>query len=624
MTCSLRHLVLCLTVLALAFGTVFAQDEDVFLQRYTLAMDNFNQAINALPSDSALSKEELDRAEEALRPLSRDTTSPNLIAALEATFARARTAIQNQSPDDLAVQIAVLRGGYQRLAFESALVAAEQADIDAARARMTRIASDMNLSADTQSNLSAATNPIALRTSLEAGIAASIRQNLARTGDLFTEAKGASYRNLAEAYGMFLIVQDSPRLAQDMTGNFSNAFSALVNNETETLTNELIAVSEAMQDLETAALNGETSVAAIPPVTPDSEVADSTVAPDPSVVAPDSTSDVTTDADTTPETTDATNTVAPLPALTTTPEAPAIDTEAMRAQLIEEQKLESVEAVTRSLAMVGARDNTSLVERYVDAGYADVDAVMNDLYATAAKAVVAVETGDQVQTQALLAEYETTYERFVAPIVTAKDAAVANTTSDLLRTWRGTTSLRLQDMATLVGQTEAMSLSMNNQSSSGVHNAVTGLSKFWTGLPRLIVTILLSILAFVPLYLLNLAFGGGNRNWQLIGVALFLLLLPVIYEGVSYIFGLIASVANIPVLDSVATFSIFQNSISQLIWLIITALAIIFAISGLYGICVQFGLLGKERVSTAATSEAPIHPTGETAADTVVDWDEEF
>jgi membrane-anchored glycerophosphoryl diester phosphodiesterase (GDPDase) len=130
----------------------------------------------------------------------------------------------------------------------------------------------------------------------------------------------------------------------------------------------------------------------------------------------------------------------------------------------------------------------------------------------------------------------------------------------------------------------------------------------------------------VPLALLNLAFGGSNRNWQLVGVALFFLFLPVIYEGLSYLGTFLADVTGVDVLDSLARFSIFQNTISQVVWTLLMALAILFAIIGLRGICVQFGLIGKRKQDDVVPAEAPVTtiPANATGSETVVDWDEEF
>ena len=44
----------------------------------------------------------------------------------------------------------------------------------------------------------------------------------------------------------------------------------------------------------------------------------------------------------------------------------------------------------------------------------------------------------------------------------------------------------------------------------------------------------------------------------------------------------------------------FQSSIGQVVWALLIVLAIVFAILGLYGICLQFGLLGRAGRGRAA------------------------
>ena len=137
--------------------------------------------------------------------------------------------------------------------------------------------------------------------------------------------------------------------------------------------------------------------------------------------------------------------------------------------------------------------------------------------------------------------------------------------------------------------------------------------------------IVLGLFAFVPLYLLFLAFGGGNRNWQLIGYALFLLLLPVIYEGLSFILSAINAFVNVPALEILSRFSFFQNPIMQVIWAVLTAIAIALATMGLYGICIQFGLIGKkDDVAGTVVETAPSKTSIESAKTTNFEWDEEF
>src|SRR5690606_25026317 len=130
-------------------------------------------------------------------------------------------------------------------------------------------------------------------------------------------------------------------------------------------------------------------------------------------------------------------------------------------------------------------------------------------------------------------------------------------------------------------------------SSSGLADeAQAAVTRYWGGWPRMIVTIIAALLAILPLVLLRMAFGGGNRNWSLIGAGLFLLLLPVMLEGLGQLADLIARLAGASDLHAVAGWSILQNPLMQSAWLLLTLAAIILISIGLYGICRQFGLFG--------------------------------
>jgi hypothetical protein len=53
-------------------------------------------------------------------------------------------------------------------------------------------------------------------------------------------------------------------------------------------------------------------------------------------------------------------------------------------------------------------------------------------------------------------------------------------------------------------------------------------------------------------------------------------------------------------------------------WAAVMLLAVLFATAGFYGICVQFGVLGRRRTPAPAPSAV------KTRDDTLVDWDDEF
>ena len=239
----------------------------------------------------------------------------------------------------------------------------------------------------------------------------------------------------------------------------------------------------------------------------------------------------------------------------------------------------------------------------------------------------AVQEGDQAFAKARLSDVQATYGKFLSPLVSNRSSTQDSDTLNLLGSLSASPSLRQQDIATLNQQLASVSSTLGMDApSSGLQGLANGVTGFWSGWPRMSVMIVLGILAFVPLYLLFLAFGGGNRNWQLIGYALFLLLVPVIYEGLSFLLSLINSFVNIPALEVLSRFSFFQNPIMQVLWAVLTALAILLATLGLYGICVQFGLLGKKNDDVAGTivETSPNSTSMESAKTTNFEWDEEF
>ena len=117
----------------------------------------------------------------------------------------------------------------------------------------------------------------------------------------------------------------------------------------------------------------------------------------------------------------------------------------------------------------------------------------------------------------------------------------------------------------------------------------------WAGLPRDVLTLAIGLLALIPLFLLNVAFGGGNRHWQAIGVALLLLLVPALYEGLVGLGGVLAALLDVDALLPLAAFSVFSSAAAQTVWATTTLLAVVFATVGLVGISRQFGLLGGRR-----------------------------
>jgi hypothetical protein len=600
-----------------------AQEEDAILQNYSLGVENLSQAVSLMPTDGLQSTDALERASQALRFLAGSSNSTTLVSQLENTFERAKTTIQNQSQADLGVQVAVLKGGFQRLVYEAAIASANAGDLPTTQRRLSRLAADTALPEETQTALSSETNLSKLFATFEQGSASIVKAHLANVSGLLAADKGVAYETLAKAYSTFLPVADSPRADASSGSLFSESFTALVGDDTATLDQAINQLNGQMDNLSNAAaavISGATS-AEVPAVeaAPVAEVAPVAEAVTEVPVAEVAATEVAQ-----PEAVQA-EVVAPEAVATEVPVDPTAPVDAVTPAVTA-----SVNPFAASLSSeltrlgLSPKQQSGVSEKLLADGYTSVKSVMNDVIANTSLAMSAVQEGNQGVAKSSLEDVQGTYNTYLSSLV---DPALDSSTQTLLQTLTASPSLRQEDVATLNQHWATVSNALTNGTApvsglQGLANTVTG---FWSGWTRMIVMIVLGIFAFVPLYLLFLAFGGGNRNWQLIGYALFLLLLPVIYEGLSFLLSAINSFVNIPTLDILSRFSFFQNPIMQVVWAVLTAIAIALATMGLYGICVQFGLLGKkEDVAGTIVETSPSQTSIESARTTNFEWDEEF
>ncbi|MGC8877468.1 MAG: hypothetical protein ACP5P8_10705, partial [Thermus sp.] len=143
------------------------------------------------------------------------------------------------------------------------------------------------------------------------------------------------------------------------------------------------------------------------------------------------------------------------------------------------------------------------------------------------------------------------------------------------------------------------------------------------GIPRAVFFLLAAALAFFPLYLIRLTFGGRNVYWNLLGLAFLFLFLPILAEGLSYFGSLMADYGNLPLLAALSNLSIGQGLVPYLAWGLTVFLVVALAGAGLRGIAAQFGLL-KERGAEVTATGTEARPATTLTRETIVEWDEEF
>lgn len=624
-----------LALLLLSTSPALAQGDSV-LQRFDLAVENLQFAVAAVPGDGVVARDELERAINALLTLSRDTTSASLVQAMERTFDRARTAVENQSRTDMAVQAAVLMGGFRRLVMDAAFTAAAGGDLETARTRLAHLASGLGFDASSSAGLAAATDDIAMRLAFEAGTANSIDTELTFASRLLGSDRDQAYIALATAYGNSLMIQDSPRADAGLNTNLVGAAQGLVNGDDEALLSSIEGASTLLRRLASAAVSGVASLA--PTVAAPTQ---ETVSQPTETEAPATVTEVGLPASTETATPAQPETALGLSGTpqAESPEASGLDFAALQsgdpaaialvvAAYEAEQRAQQAAAMASGLQAAGLPESAAATnaERLVAAGFTNLDAVKSALTAPALEAVSAIRAGDVAGAQTAISAVARAFSGPVLVAATATDSTAAAETTALLGDLGAKPGLRVQDVTLLATQVDQVARSLTGSTATAPSPIELTVGGVWSSWIRLAVLALLGVFAFVPLRLLNIAFGGGNANWRLVGLALFLLLLPVVYEAVAAILSTVAELANMPNLEVLGAWSMFTSTTGQAVWAALVLLALILATIGLRGICVQFGLLGsRNRPGLAGSNQTPtLVDSARVTKPSAADWDEEF
>ncbi len=602
-------------IATLAWAQEAAPEDDV-LQRYVLATDSLAEASAALPDDAVAARTALDRAFSALLTLSRGSSS-TLAESLDRVFERARTAIENRSATDLAVQTTVLRGGFQRLLYEAALAAAVEGRPDVARERLLRLARDLELGVARLEQIEGETDAGPLRRVLEAGVAEQVAARLAGLADAGApDDRDAAYRTLSRAYADYLLVQDSGRIDPASNRRFVETAQALVDGDDETYLATLQALSDDLAALRAAADAGTEPTA---PTEPSGAVAELPGgAEEPAEPAEPTDAAEAQDAEPAVPAGDA-------EAAEGTPEPGEIDVEALReeivAELEAEREAEARAALEADLTQLGLTGDTrsELAERLRLDGVTSVAAIEEALAAAASRLEAAILRGDAVAARDALSDVRRDYLARLAPIATLAAPEGDRQLRTLLDRLDEAPALRASDGALLSSELAALSQRLRRSEAATAHQLTTAAAGLWAGWIRPVTMIVLALLALLPLRLLGLAFGGGNANWRLVGTALFLLVAPLLVEGVISVAALLAAPLAMPSLAGWTMASVFASDLTQMVWALVMLLAILLASFGFYGICVQFGVLGRGR-GRGAASPSPVR----TRDDTLVDWDDDF
>ncbi len=647
----LMNTLLYVTVIVLLGHFAFVQEEvtddatseDLRLNLYQEIIDILDESVDLLTSEPEKSEESLILAQETFERLSQGGFGSSAVTSgVIATFENALTAVTNRSEADLAIQTTVIKGGLQRLLYEVAADEASEGNLGLAKNYFSEVVQSMGGEEEDVNKIKESQDPLLIQIVLDDVAAKGMQANLQdATSALESEDITEAYQSIAQAYSNYVPVQDSPRISEATPTAFLGAINALVNEDPEaastlqTLNDNVDNFAKAAEsDLEQALTSSTTPESAtseelvpeeeIPEESTEEPVAEASpalseeesVTPLPAATLEEPATALPLTPEVVEESSSPSPPIVVSPPVTSAPVPAAQGTVAPQTLIVPVAEPLSSDAESPS---GGETQPASL------AGSKVSEEELNLLYANAAQATVAIETGEQDQAREFIGSFEENYKSFFEPSVSSEDPKFAEMTNKLITGLKSAPALRLQDSVVLMGHVDAIRSLLEDKKISSTHGAIVTTSIFWAGILRLIVMIAVAVLAFIPLYLLNLAFGGGNRNWQWVGFALFLLLLPVIYEGLSFAGTLIADLTGIEAFGILSNFSFFQNVIAQLVWVVITVMAIIFSSIGLYGICVQFGLIGQgKEINTSVFDKESSVTVSDLGDDTIVDWDEEF
>ncbi|GIW34008.1 hypothetical protein [Meiothermus sp.] len=605
------------------------------LTLYDQLAPTLDQVRSLQNSNPARALELLSKAEDDFRKGASEL-APVLREGVQQSLADARQALARRSNTDLEARIQIIKAIMGKALYDnyfSALAAGNSADASRLLPKVLSASGLPNSLQAQAQTLAAANNLDGLRRLFERTYAQGITNALQRA-QAQTSAVQA-YLEATRAYALYLIVQDSPR-AQGLTAKgFVDALGKLSSGNLNGFKTDVQAlVTQAQNFLKAASApqsqrrSNPTTTAQNPPAAGGVRLEAPRTPPAPREATPARA---------------AAAQPAARPVVPATPKPAPAPRPVQAAAPTPTPTTDAYQQLLGDLRFL-IKDNRKL-ERIADslsgAGIYSIDdwkRALLEVRGRLLEAQAQAETGQSDTARRTLAQVNARYKTAVQPLVEALRPELAQRTSRVFALAENAVGLRTSDFTVLSGELLENGLALEGQSLGAFHDVQVWLLQTILGIPRAFLFILAGMLAFFPLYLLTLTFGGRNIYWRFLGLAFFFLLLPAMMEGLSYIGSILSDsrYGRLPFLGVLTNLSIQQNLVAQLFWGLTVFLVIIFATIGLRGIAAQFGLLQNQRTplrraqrptvptaaATAGTSAAKPNPG--LTSETIVEWDEEF
>jgi hypothetical protein len=605
--------------------TTSTQSRDL-IASYRSIVKSLEAARVSLANDPASSSAQIEAASTVFRNILDSVGSKQLEDGATRALKDAVTAVGRGSGTDLAAQVGQVESILQRVLYERLFVEMSANNLPQAKRYANVLGEALKFSKDAQPKLLqsvAANNAARTRSLLETQISSSMTSALKSAKA--SPDKAVSFRQTALASSLFLIVQDSPRATELSSKDFSGSLSSLAAGNVPEFKQSIGSVISKVEGFNRrakglAATAGPNVIAKpvkpIKPITAVKPVLKPAVKP----VKPVS-SQVAKPVKPTKPVVSSKPVVLSKPAAikpTAKPVAtkPAISTPAIKpvAPIIDSGTAMASEMMRMNIPEKQARNfaNTLTAQKF-----SSVKAATNQYQAWLARALTQVEVGDVNAGRTTLEEARTLYSTLIQPPYAVLDNDGANRTSGLLDATIAAPGVRPADVIVLLGDAQSLTSKLEGgEGPSGLHSVITAVQPIWM-LLRGALFLIVGLAFFYPIYLLNLAFGGRNPFWRYIGIAMVLLFIPAILEGVSWLFSMLASLTGVQALGAIGAFSILQNPIAQIVWVLTLIATVVFSTLGFRGIAEQFGLLSAKTNNTVM-SDTSFDTSFDTGFDTTM------
>jgi len=537
----------------------------------------------------------------------KDQLPPVIAAGIEQALKDARISVARKSKADLEGRLWVVRGAFAKALYDAFFDAVAKGDLEAAKPLLDRLieASARPPSLKEKAWALAQKGDIAgLRRLFEEAYLQAIDRTLELAGD--GKNRVHAYALTSKAYGLFLIIQDSPRVQGIRPRDFVDALAALTKGDLESYQAKIQEIRQKVaRSLASLQKEAPPPTQTTPPVkeTPapaqtEAPKAAATTAPKATPPAPPPTA------------------TAPAPTAVAAPPVPRPpvreDVDTFRPpDWLPKEKKELVRARADALGYLYLADFLDTVE-----------AVRSDIGAASAL----LGSAQVTEARRLLDRAWWRYTTRVEPVMSAAVGPMAIKMGTLLERLRRVPGVRTTDLTTmynLIGGLKEHFLKGGHSPTTRIWLKTQAVLLGFTGLPRTVFFLLAGALAIFPLYLMRLTFGGRNIYWRLLGYAFFFLLLPAIIEAITYLADILANYGGLPQLAVLINLSVLQSLPAQIGWGISIFLVVVLAGWGLRGIAQQFGLLAQRRgAEPTVTATQELSPTA--TSESVIEWDEEF